>query len=1081
MDEQTVLTRERVLKELGAYPPEVSEEFEKSWKAMCASVNERQLADWAELGLRLAGETIRSWEAAVEYFAASPRVVSMMPFNYFVRWAESGRDLNGTSPVLGAAYYRASPGAMARLRSRHIESWAAMGRSLYRGTWKSGALSTKFFESSPSLLETLTVPELERFVALLSQLSHRSYDLAAEAITAGLKIFPQLGEDKGAFLSMASSLAAGSWRQVKGLFEAASRSLPKVDPSHRMRFLELADRLREAGVSASESMIEVSAAMGEMDRSTSGEILGFAERLAGASPGAVTPFVRSCPPVLERVSMSQLTRWFDQGLATMQENSDAGLSYFKLESSRSLQILEALSSSVELARIKDLMERYCKALAGADVELRESRELADRHIGWVSEEAPSTEGRAVYVPSVFDKYPCKARNFTMYKVVSTHQVAHLEFGSFLFEYDRPSTRFNDLRPTLSGPRQRSDAAPEGEGGGSWVTDMQRFFDMFANRKLALDVFTVVEDGRLDAKVKKEYLGIRADYTAVQGDSVKSRPGIESLPAQEALVEFLVRISLDKKDGLAAPAKYASQARRIARIARRVIDPDAAVEDTAEAAIRIYAILDEIPNEQVGGWQDVDVDSEEDDDDLSPEEIENLLEQAAAGPEETPGEDGAEYEQVREVDYRGQFKPETVQLLAQLRASRDAPADGNGEPMSQEALEELLASSAEVEMEAAEGGAKEAGGEFAENMLKEAGLSAPRSPDTGQGPLTHVDEGGGALDPTEPETFAYDEWDFRADDYKPSWCVVRQKGMAEGDPTFYGATLRSYGSLVNQVKRQFELMTPEMFKKVRKLEDGEEIDIDDVIEAVVDIKTGAGPSEKLYWRRNKVQRDVAVVFLLDTSASTAEAIEDTRKAADDWEAPDDPVEYMTWLRNRRGDGMRRSYKRIIDVEKEAVVLLINALESIGDLYGIYGFSGYGRENVEFYTVKDIGEALSQSVKNRIDRIAPLHATRMGPAIRHAASKLDGQDARTKLLFLISDGRPQDRGYSREGVEKEYAVHDTKKALDEARDKGINAFCLTVDKSGHDYLKYMCEDIGYEILENVYELPQRLLYLYKRLTM
>ena len=119
---------------------------------MASTVNERQLADWAGLGLRLAGETIRSWEAAAEYFAASPRVVGLMPFNYFVRWAESGKDLCSTSPVLGAAYYRASPGVMSRLRSRHIESWAAMGRSLYKGTWKSGALSTKFFESSPSLL-----------------------------------------------------------------------------------------------------------------------------------------------------------------------------------------------------------------------------------------------------------------------------------------------------------------------------------------------------------------------------------------------------------------------------------------------------------------------------------------------------------------------------------------------------------------------------------------------------------------------------------------------------------------------------------------------------------------------------------------------------------------------------------------------------------------------------------------------------------------------------------------------------------------------------------------------------------------
>ena len=107
--------------------------------------------------------------------------------------------------------------------------------------------------------------------------------------------------------------------------------------------------------------------------------------------------------------------------------------------------------------------------------------------------------------------------------------------------------------------------------------------------------------------------------------------------------------------------------------------------------------------------------------------------------------------------------------------------------------------------------------------------------------------------------------------------------------------------------------------------------------------------------------------------------------------------------------------------------------------------------------------------------------MGPAIRHTAYKLEQTDARTKILFMISDGRPQDRGYSREGVEKEYAVHDTKMAFDEAKKKGINSFCLTVDKNGHDYLKTMCSDMGYEILDDINDLPERLLVLYRRLTM
>jgi nitric oxide reductase activation protein len=160
--------------------------------------------------------------------------------------------------------------------------------------------------------------------------------------------------------------------------------------------------------------------------------------------------------------------------------------------------------------------------------------------------------------------------------------------------------------------------------------------------------------------------------------------------------------------------------------------------------------------------------------------------------------------------------------------------------------------------------------------------------------------------------------------------------------------------------------------------------------------------------------------------------------------------------------------------------VKALETLGDDYGIYGFSGYGRENVEFYVIKDIEERFSDKVPRRIDRIAPLHATRMGPAIRHAAQKLAEHESKARFLFLISDGRPQDRGYSREGVEKEYAVHDTRQALIEAKRLGITPFCLTVDKAGHDYLKTMMEDFSYEVLPDVSLLPARLPQLYRALT-
>ena len=1083
---------DEVRQDLGRFPAPVAEEFEKAHPLMKEALNDAQTIAWAESGVEIAEQTVRSWEAAAQFYRTSPKVVGFMPFNYFSKWTECGSDLCKQSPTLATAYFDASPGAMSKLRSRHIESWSRLGLNLYKGTWKSSTLSCKFFASSPALLDTLTFPELERFVGFLDSLSHRSYDLSSECLTLGQELFPLIGEDRGAFISLASTLVETGWREVKSFFEAGSKALPKIDTGQRLRFLQLAEQLvKNGGTNIPTVMLEISQSLSRLDSDSHGPIMTYAESLLNVSPAAVPEFIKGCPVVLDRITMTQLERWYEEGVRVLEQNSEGGLAYFKIESSYSEEVLEALSSGVEFARVKVVMEMYCRALAGEQVKLASTEELVSKNIGWVSNESPSTEGSTVFVPIIVDRYATKDENFAWFKVVSTHQVAHLEFGSFLFEFDEPATLFKDLRGQLEKdkvkPVQRLEELPDVVATSleqGWVTDMQRFFNLFDDRKLSLDIFTVIEDGRLDARVKLEYPGIRRSYTRIQTDSLGERPEIQSLPVREAMVEFLVRLSLQQYKGLPAPQRYLTEAKKVVRIAKRVLRPMATVEDVAEATLRIYAVIAQIPNEEIPPeeWEELDV-GEDEEEYADPEDMEHLLQQLAQGMEMQLRPEGEEeYDSSEEVEYRGDFKPELVQLLTRLRMQpQDQAGEAAGEPITQEMLEELLKNSAELDLQAVEGEIQQTSGQFANNLLKEAGVNLPDSPEFGQGPLVHVDEEGGSLDPTEPQTFVYDEWDFRADDYKPRWCIVRQKTMAEGDQAYFAATLHNYGSLVGKVRRQFEMMVPEMFRKVRKLEDGEDIDIDDLIEAIVDMRTGASPSEKFYWRRNKVQRDVAVAFLLDTSASTAEAIDEAKRAPDDWDAPDDPVEYMVWLRTRRGEAMRRSYKRIIDVEKEAIVLIVNALESIGDIYGIYGFSGYGRENVEFYTIKELDETLSDRVKRRIDRVAPLHATRMGPAIRHATSKLERQDARTKLLFLISDGRPQDRGYSREGVEKEYAVHDTRMALEEARRKDIESFCLTVDKNGHDYLKTMCQDIGYEVLDDIYALPERLLYLYRRLTM
>ena len=213
---------------------------------------------------------------------------------------------------------------------------------------------------------------------------------------------------------------------------------------------------------------------------------------------------------------------------------------------------------------------------------------------------------------------------------------------------------------------------------------------------------------------------------------------------------------------------------------------------------------------------------------------------------------------------------------------------------------MLEKSVEIEIDqASEGEITNSASMFVDNLMGQIGQDQ-QEPGKGQNVDTSP-PAGGPLQADDAKTFLYDEWDFRANDYKPNWCSVKERVMEEGTVDFYEKTLQEYSLLQSQIKRQFELLAPEMFRKVRRLPDGDDIDYDAVVEAMIEKATGNSPSDKIYWRRNKIQRDVSVAFLLDMSASTAEAIDDARKAVDDWSPPDDPREYLAWLRARREEG------------------------------------------------------------------------------------------------------------------------------------------------------------------------------------
>ena len=323
------------------------------------------------------------------------------------------------------------------------------------------------------------------------------------------------------------------------------------------------------------------------------------------------------------------------------------------------------------------------------------------------------------------------------------------------------------------------------------------------------------------------------------------------------------------------------------------------------------------------------------------------------------------------------------------------------------------------------------------------------------------------------TFFYDEWDYQISDYRSRWCRLREIVLVGDSGEYFSQTLNDYAALTPAVKHEFQRIRPEQYRTVRGLEDGEEFDFNAVVTAATDIRAGVSPSPKLYTIRRQTERDVAALFLLDMSASTDEPIvplvrQYTEDEQDDWQA--------MW--KKRPMVPEPKPRRIIDVTKEALVLMAEALEEIGDTYAIYGFSGQGRKNIEFYHVKSFTESLSSTAKGRIGAIEPKQSTRMGAALRHSLAKLKDVACRVKLLVLLSDGFPQDLDYGSDRRSITYGIRDTMTALREADRAGVLTFCLTVDKAGHDYLREMCEPSRYLVLEDVASLPTELPKVYQR---
>ncbi len=285
---------------------------------------------------------------------------------------------------------------------------------------------------------------------------------------------------------------------------------------------------------------------------------------------------------------------------------------------------------------------------------------------------------------------------------------------------------------------------------------------------------------------------------------------------------------------------------------------------------------------------------------------------------------------------------------------------------------------------------------------------------------------------------YPEWDHGRQHYRKNWCVMREKSVTPVYDSFYRGTLGKYAGVVKHLRRKFEALRDENRLDKRQTQ-GDEIDLDALIEALADSRDGREMSDRLFVRQHRAERNIAVAFLVDMSGST-----------------------QGWIN---------------EAEREALILLCEALELLGDRYAIYGFSGITRKRCELFRIKTFDEPYDDEVKARISGIRPQEYTRIGFALRHMTKLLNQVEARTRVLVTLSDGRPDDYFDVYRGV---YGIEDTRMALQEASRTGIHPFCITLDRDARDYLPHMYGAARYVILDDVRQLPVKVTDIYRRIT-
>jgi hypothetical protein len=299
-----------------------------------------------------------------------------------------------------------------------------------------------------------------------------------------------------------------------------------------------------------------------------------------------------------------------------------------------------------------------------------------------------------------------------------------------------------------------------------------------------------------------------------------------------------------------------------------------------------------------------------------------------------------------------------------------------------------------------------------------------------------------------EPYHYQEWDYHVQLYRPDWSTVLERRQERGDPELMDEILTKYKPIASRIRHLIDALQPQGIVRRRGYEEGEELDLNAAVRAMIDIRRGVMPDPRINIRITRHVRELAIVVLMDLSQSTNEHID-----KDDPESP-----------------------TVLQLTRESTGLLAWAIDSIGDAFAVHGFASDGRHDVQYYRFKDFNQPYEDEAKSRLAGMRGGLSTRMGSALRHAGWHLTQQSAQKRLVLLITDGEPADI----DERDPQYLRHDTKKAVEDLAMRGIYTYCLTLDPLADRYVARIFGENSYSIVDHVERLPERLPAVFAALT-